>query len=91
MPLARYYHRRERFLAALNAHRIVRPFEWGKEFADAAFLNGSKNSPPVSFWKHYAENVIQNSDQFFAIPEISGFKFEAPNLTWTSQIQTISA
>ena len=51
MPLARYYHRRERFLAALNAHRIVRPFEWGEEFADRAFVTDADDSSPVSFWK----------------------------------------
>lgn len=90
MPLARYFHWRERYLAALNANRAVRPFEWGKEFADPAFLSDSNGASPASFWKHYAESAVKNSDRFFALSEISDFKFEIPNLGWTSQIETDS-
>src|SRR3712207_1785380 len=90
MPLARYFHRRERYFAALNANRTVRPFEWGKEFADPAFLSDLNVASPASFWKHYAQNAVKNSDRFFALSEISDFKFKAPNLSWTSQIETDS-
>ncbi|MDQ4120437.1 MAG: alpha/beta hydrolase family protein [Acidobacteriota bacterium] len=91
MPIARYFHRRERYFASLNDNRTVRPFEWGKEFADPSFISELNGVSPVSFWKHYAENAVKNSNHFFALSEISDFKFEIPNLTWTSQIETISA
>lgn len=90
MPLARYFHRRERYFAALNDNRSVRPFEWGNEFADPAFISNSNGASPASFWKHYTANAVENSDAFFAISEISDFKFESPNLSWTSQIKTVS-
>lgn len=90
MPLKRYFHRRERYFASLNDNRAVRPFEWGKEFADAAFISGSNGASPASFWKHYSENAVKNSDRFFALSEISDLKFQTPNLTWTSQIETAS-
>lgn len=91
MPLERYFHRRERYFAALNAVRTVRPFEWGKEFADPAFVSQSNGFSPASFWKHYSENAVKNSDRFFALSEISDFKFERSNLIWTSQIETVSS
>lgn len=90
MPLKRYFHRRERYFASLNDNRTVRPFEWGEEFADAAFVSDSNSVSPDSFWQHYAESAIRNSDLFFASPEISDFKFDFPDLTWTSQTETVS-
>lgn len=90
MPLARYFHRRERLLASLNANRAVRPFEWGKEFADRAFIPNSNGATPASFWKHYAQTTVKNSDRFYAVAEISDYNLEDLNLTWTSQTETAS-
>jgi dienelactone hydrolase len=91
MPLARYFHRRERLLASLNDNRTVRPFEWGKEFADPVFLSNSNGFAPASFWQQYAQTAVANSEQYYAVSEIADYKLEDFDLTWTSQTQTTSS
>lgn len=83
-------HRRERYFAELNDNRIIRPFEWGQEFADTRFVDNSNGASPQSFWNHYARNAVKNSDQFFAANEVFNFKFKNNLLSWTSQIETDS-
>jgi dienelactone hydrolase len=96
MPLARYFHRRERYFAKLNDNRIARPFEWGTEFADPAFLSNSNGAAPAPFWRNYAQNAVVNSDHFFALNNQFDFQSAISNpqsaieLTWTSQTETPS-
>jgi hypothetical protein len=88
--LKRWMHRRERYFAELNDNRIIRPFEWGREFADARFVDNNNGGSPDSYFKHYAHNAVKNSDQYFALSEITDYELrETTNkLTWTSQIHT---
>lgn len=93
--LRRFMHRRERYFAALNDNRIVRPFEWGEEFADVRFVDNSNNSSPQSFWKDYARNAVNKSDEFFQTAKHFDYESGIRNptseieLSWTSQIETV--
>jgi hypothetical protein len=67
--LKRYMHKRERHLAMLNDDRVVRPFEWGMEF-----VGGDADSPdPHAFFKEFSKRTIENSEQYFAVPESFNF------------------
>lgn len=93
MPLSRYYHRRERQLAFLNDNRIVRQFEWGTELADLQFVDNSNGASPQSFFRHYSQNAVERSEEFFAPAEFSDFGFQSSDdgtLSWISQIKTLS-
>ena len=68
-------------------NRIVRPFEWGTEFI-TEHANGE--DPRVVFGAH-AQRVLADSEDFFALPEISDYCLANGRLTWTSAIETPSA
>ncbi|NJM52582.1 MAG: abhydrolase domain-containing 18, partial [Blastocatellia bacterium] len=84
--LKRYMHKRERYFAYLNDNRVVRPFGWGMEFVTDN-VNG-KN--PHEFFRKYAKNAIENSDEYFNLTDISDYQLEENNLTWTSAVITPS-
>ncbi len=86
--LQRYMHNRERYFAMLTDNRVVRPFEWGAEHV-LPELNGTE--PTKALLGHSAD-WIGNSDEYFAIPEISNFRFEISNslLSWSSALVTPS-
>lgn len=91
----RLMYKRERFLAERDDNRIVRRFEWGREFADPLFIDNLNGASPQSFFEHYSQNAIEKSNQFFALPknpaEYFRFNLENFDLTWTSQTITDSS
>jgi pimeloyl-ACP methyl ester carboxylesterase len=87
MLLKRLMHRREMRFARLNDNRIVRPFAWGREFADLRFADDSIVSPN-EFFKTYSKNAIERSDEFFALSANLDFQFSDNSLSWQSQITT---
>lgn len=89
--LKRYMHNREREHAMRDDNRIVREFEWGTEFI-TEFVTGDVNGDdPRKLFSAYSKNAIANSDDFFCSPEISDYKLDGVDLTWTSGIETPSA
>ena len=98
--LKRYMHKRERHLAMLNDNRVARPFEWGLEFIG----EDTDAENPHDLFVEHSSKVIENSDEYFAIPEgirfvvdsvppaaASGTDKTAPqSLTWTSSVATSS-
>lgn len=94
---ARRMYSRERYFAERNDNRIIRPFEWGKEYADPAFVDNRNGASPLSFWKHYAHNAVAHSTEFFGVADEFDFKPENSSLSvetrvsWTSQIETPDA
>lgn len=90
--LKHYMHRREKKLALRNDNRSIQTFGWGTEFADPRFVDReTKDLPSHLFFKQYAKNAIENSDQYFAVAKIDDeFNLEHNHLTWTSQIETVS-
>jgi hypothetical protein len=85
--LKRYMHNRERYFAMLNANRVVRPFEWGTEFIS----ENANGDDPRRIFRQYSQKVLADSDAFFHLPEISDYRLDGRQLSWTSAVQTPSA
>lgn len=67
-------------------NRVVRPFAWGLEFI-TDHVNGDD---PRNILRDYSARAMANSEEFFALPEISDWNLEGDHLTWTSAVQTPS-
>ena len=68
-------------------NRIVRPFGWGMEFV----REKANGEDPRSFFRDYSKTVLANSDEFFFAPNVSDYRLDNNQLTWTSGIETVSA
>ncbi len=79
-------HRREVAHHDRDDNRIVRPFNWGLEYI-SDHVNGDD---PRHVLRRYSDNVMQHSEEFFALPEISDFNLDGDQLTWTSAVHTES-
>ena len=84
--LRRYMHKRERYFAMLNAHRIVRPFEWGTEFIS----DHPNGDDPRKLFVDYSKKTIANSESFFFDPGIPEFEKNGNVITWPSGVATPS-
>jgi hypothetical protein len=82
--LKRYMHNRERHFAFLTDNRIVRDFDWGTEFV------GGNGGNPHEFFHQYAKNVLENSDDFFSLPNEINYEpiNENNEICWTSAVKT---
>src|SRR6266567_5544879 len=77
-------HRRERWYHARDNNRIVLPLDWGLSFITDR-VNGDD---PREVLRRYAERALDDSETFYALPEISDFKLEGDQLAWTSALNT---
>lgn len=68
-------------------NRIIRPFDWGLEFISDR-VNGE--DPRVVLRRH-TQHAMQDSDAFYALPEIDDWQLLGDRLTWTSATTTTSA
>ena len=80
-------HRRERWYYERDNNRLVRPFDWGLSFL-VDHVNG--DDPRVVLREH-TKRTLQNSDEFYALPEIDDYRLLGDQLSWTSAIKTSSA
>src|SRR5262249_46068187 len=88
MPLwQNYIYRRERQYHDRDNNRLVRPFEWGLQYA----LDHVNGDDPRHVLTQHAERVMQSSEEFYALPEISDYHLEDDQLTWTSAVHTPSS
>ncbi len=71
--LKRYMHARERHFAMRDNNRVVHPFDWGTEFIDSE----TSGRDARELFSEYSRNTLANSDEFFASPEISDYRFES--------------
>ena len=79
-------HARERFYSQRDTNRIVRPFEWGASYVSEP-LN---DSDPRETFRSHTREVMQRSEDFYALPMVSDFKLQGDSLTWTSSVNTPS-
>lgn len=87
MPLwQNYIHRRERAYHQRDNNRVVRPFEWGLPYV----LDHVNGDDPRHALAQHAARVLRESDEFYALPEISDYRLEGNQLTWTSAVETPS-
>lgn len=88
--LRRYMHKLERKHAMRDDDRVVHPFGWGTEFIDG-HINAED---PKHAFREYSKHAVENSDQFFFLPEISDFRSQISSsdhvVTWTSGLETPS-
>jgi hypothetical protein len=83
----RWIHSREVHLSQRDRNRYIRPFEWGTDFIRA---NVNGDDPRMILTRHTNE-VMADSDSFYALPEIRDFKLNDGLLTWTSAVETPDA
>ena len=84
--LGRLIHAHERRYAARSTNRRVRPFEWG-----ASFITGHTNGDdPRRIFEQHTRDVMQRSDDFYALPSVADYSLTGDLLTWTSAVQTSS-
>ncbi len=79
-------HRRERRYYERDTNRIVRPFEWGLPFV-TNHVNGDE---PREFFTRFTEQIMQSSENFYALPEVTDFVLDGDQLTWSSAVHTLS-
>ena len=87
MPLWRnYIYRRERAYHQRDNNRVVRPFEWGLPYV----LDHVNGDDPRHVLEQHTARVMQDSDAFYALPEIADYRLAGDQLTWTSAVETPS-
>ena len=73
----------------LNDNRKVHPFGWGEEF-----VGHDSSNDPDSFFRTYAKQSIEASEESFAIPETTDFVEQEGEenvlVSWESSVQTPS-
>ncbi len=86
-------HSRERHFAMVDDDRVVHPFDWGTEYITA----NANGDDPRKLFRDYSKQMVAQSEEFFFSPEISDFRFQISkfksddsDLTWTSGIETPS-
>lgn len=82
--LARWIHARERWYSERDTNRIVRPLEWGISF----IREHANGDDPRHILREHAREVMQHSEDFYALPQISDYRLDNQLLTWTSAIHT---
>jgi dienelactone hydrolase len=79
-------HARERHYAQRDTNRIVRPFEWGTSFIKE-HVNGDD---PRQLFRQYALEIMQRSEDFYALSPVQDYHLAGEQLTWTSSVHTPS-
>jgi hypothetical protein len=82
--IARAFHAWERRLASVDNNRIVRPFEWGLDWAG---LPGDAPDPAAALARHAAE-VMRDTDAFFTAPASPGFAYRDGVVEFPSALET---
>ncbi len=63
--LRRIFHSWERRLASVTTDRVVRPFDWGLDWAP---INSHANGSPPELLHAWARDVMSNSQAFYTAP-----------------------
>ena len=79
-----YMHRRERWYHKLDNNRLVRPFDWGLEH----IIDHVNGDDPRTLLTNHTQQVMNASDEFYTLPEITDFELQDDQLTWTSALET---
>jgi hypothetical protein len=71
--LAPFFHAWERRLASVSKDRVVRPFDWGREWIPP---NGHHTNDAAAL-EHWVDEVMGDSEAFFTAPPTADFEFIA--------------
>jgi dienelactone hydrolase len=77
-------HRRERRFAQRDTNRLVRPYEWGREFVERVSITTDDRL----FFRRHTHAVMQKSDEFYDLPPVNDYYENHRTLTWTSAVET---
>lgn len=80
-PYARWMYNWETRLTSVDNNRVVRPLEWGLEWAQGwpcrnGHKPGSAISDPEKFLREYNERIVTSSDEFFSYQRPKDFRLE---------------
>ena len=82
--IARAFHGWERRLAAAATDRVLRPFEWGVDWIDAA--NG--HPEPGVFLEGWADHALASSERFYSAPACRDYTLSGNRLSFPSAVVT---
>jgi len=68
-------------------NRVVRPFQWGREFI-RDHVNGDD---PRAVFRQHTQRAMERSDEFYSVAPINDWNLSGDHLTWTSVVETPSA
>ena len=77
-------HKRERLFAQRDTNRLVRPFEWGREFVEQVSITKDDRL----FFRRHTHAVMQNSDKYYELPLVEDYHRAGNLVTWTSSTET---
>ncbi|HUB32722.1 MAG TPA: hypothetical protein VMA31_06830 [Bryobacteraceae bacterium] len=86
---ARWIDRWERKLATRDTNRVVRPFEWGVEWASSIgppFCRAERNGDTGAWLADFADRALANSDDFYTYQPVSDYVLNDQRLTFTSPV-----
>jgi dienelactone hydrolase len=82
----------ETHLLERDKNRVVRPLEWGLDWAERwPVLNGHRDgarSNPAAYLHHLNQQIVSRSDDFYAYRTPSDFRLEGDFLLFTSPVHT---
>jgi dienelactone hydrolase len=70
--LQQFFHAWEHRLASVTKDRVVRPFDWGTDWLST----NHEDAPPDVRVKAWVNDVMRDTDAFFATPETTDYLFE---------------
>lgn len=88
--IQRFFHGWERRLASITTDRIVRPFEWGVDWAGlpAAAAEASSATGDVDALRSWSEHATRESDRFYHLDAPGAFDFDGHRLRFASAVTT---
>jgi hypothetical protein len=84
--LGRFIRARELQYAQRDNNRYVRPFDWGLSY----ILEHVNGEDPRDVLNRYAYDIVQRSEEFYALQPPSAYKLTGNHLMWPSAVHTPS-
>jgi hypothetical protein len=88
---ARWIDRWERKLATRDTNRVVRPFEWGVEWAASIgppFSPAERNGDTSGWLADFADRALAASDRFYSYQPVTDYRLDGQHLTFTSPVSS---
>jgi hypothetical protein len=75
--ITRFFHAWERRLASVTKDRIVRPFDWGREWIEAELPGPKGSGLPLAELRAWVDIAMRDTPAFFHTPPTTDYDFEA--------------
>lgn len=87
--IQRFFHGWERRLASVTTNRVVRPFEWGLDWAGMpAGTAAAEAAGDVDALRAWASEATRESDRFYHVDPLDTFDFDGHQLRFASAVTT---